>query len=391
MISSTRIREALLENGLDILVASSPQNVFYLSGLESLTQRLLGQKAFAIWQTDLSNPIIVLPAVDASIIVDANIPYNSIYTYGNFFLYEGTDISPSDRTVQTIKNENNFESPISALLSAINSLPLTSSIIAIETSGFSFTEFDEIRKSIAPKIEAADDLLSDLRQIKNKDEVKRLKQAVEINQNAIENAIKTVELGMAEQDLARSYESELISQGAYPLFTAIGFGSHGAYPHAVPGTRTLQYGDLIRFDVGCTYSNYSSDIARTFSFGEPDPILQRKYEVLNGSMDHGIDLLCDGVSTDIIFNGVIDYVNEHGPDLFPTFDRNHVGHGIGIDVYDHPTISPGMGTLKSGMVLCIEPPYYELGTAGIQVEDEVHITSNGAKRFSHCHPDLLVI
>jgi Xaa-Pro aminopeptidase len=108
MISSTRIREALLENGLDILVASSPQNVFYLSGLESLTQRLLGQKSFAIWQTDLSNPIIVLPAVDASIIVDANIPYNSIYTYGNFFLYEGTDISPSDRTVQTIKNENNF-------------------------------------------------------------------------------------------------------------------------------------------------------------------------------------------------------------------------------------------------------------------------------------------
>ena len=108
-------------------------------------------------------------------------------------------------------------------------------------------------------------------------------------------------------------------------------------------------------------------------------------------MDRGIDLLCDGVSTDVIFNSVVDYVNEHGSKLFPKFNRNHVGHGIGIDVYDHPTISPESGILKSGMVLCIEPPYYELGTAGIQVEDEVHITPNGVKRFSHCDSTLLVL
>ena len=391
MIHRKKISEVLIENDLDIIVASSPQNVFYLSGLESLTQRLLGQKAFAIWQKDLSNPILVLPAVDASIIVDTNVPYNSVYTYGNFFLYEGTELSPSDRAVQNIKNENNFENPILALLSAINSIPLTSGTIAIEKSGFSFSEIDELTRGIAFNTVPAENLLSELRQIKNKNEVKRLKKAVEINQNAIEKAITIVELGMTEQALAKCYESELISQGAYPLFTAIGFGSHGAYPHAVPGARTLERGDLIRFDVGCTYANYSSDIARTFSFGEPEPTLQKKYEVLNGSMDRGIDLLCDGVSTDVIFNSVVDYVNEYGSKLFPKFNRNHVGHGIGIDVYDRPTISPGMGILKSGMILCIEPPYYELGTAGIQVEDEVHITPKGVKRLSHCDPTLLVL
>ena len=391
MISKQRLFETLSEYNLDAIIASSPQNVFYLSGLQSLTQRLLGQHAFVIWTPHLNNPLIILPSVDASIIVDKNIQYDSIYTFGNFFMYEGSSISPSDLSVQTIKNTNNFPDPISALLSAIKSIIPDSSTIALEQSGFSVSEFSQVSSKINPDIILADDIISDLRMIKNSNEIKYLKQAAKINQAAVESAITKVTSGITERDLANHYESELISNGAYPLFTAIGFGSHGAYPHAIPGKRIIEAGDLIRFDVGCTYENYSSDIARTFSFGASDPILQQKYEVLCSSMNHGIEMLHDGVQTNTIFDEIVGYIRDNGPSNFSNFNRNHVGHGIGIDVYDHPTISPDNGILKDGMVLCIEPPYYELGTAGIQVEDEVHITSHGTERFTHSPSTLIAL
>jgi Xaa-Pro aminopeptidase len=156
-----------------------------------------------------------------------------------------------------------------------------------------------------------------------------------------------------------------VAEGAEPLFTVIGFGAHGAYPHAVSGERSLQVGDLIRFDVGCEFENYASDIARTFAFRETDDRTRRRYEVLSAGMDRTIDLLKDGTTTDAVFRGTLDHIRTIGSDVFDGFDRNHFGHGIGIDVYDPPTIDREHNPITAGMVMCVEPPFYELGSGGI--------------------------
>jgi Xaa-Pro aminopeptidase len=67
-----------------------------------------------------------------------------------------------------------------------------------------------------------------------------------------------------------------------------------------------------------------------------------------------------------------------------------VGHGIGIELYDRPLISPGEDTLlESSMVINIETPYYELKFGGVQVEDCLLITDNGYQPFNKSTHELV--
>jgi Xaa-Pro aminopeptidase len=74
------------------------------------------------------------------------------------------------------------------------------------------------------------------------------------------------------------------------------------------------------------------------------------------------------------------------------YRRNHVGHGIGLDGYDAPSLSPDSGeVLEEGMVLCVETPYYELGRWGLQVEDMVVVRADGVERLSTSDAGLRVV
>ena len=76
----------------------------------------------------------------------------------------------------------------------------------------------------------------------------------------------------------------------------------------------------------------------------------------------------------------------------PHYQRHHVGHGIGLEPYDPPTINATTHTaLEPGMVFCVETPYYEHGWGGVQVEDAVEITAGGSRTLTRSSQDLAVI
>lgn len=79
-------------------------------------------------------------------------------------------------------------------------------------------------------------------------------------------------------------------------------------------------------------------------------------------------------------NGVSDY------------ERTHVGHGIGIENYDGLQFTESNDQLlEPGMVICLETPYYELGWGGVQAEDTLVVTENGAERFTQQPTDLVPV
>lgn len=74
------------------------------------------------------------------------------------------------------------------------------------------------------------------------------------------------------------------------------------------------------------------------------------------------------------------------------YQRHHLGHGNGLEGYEHPLVSPGSSMkLEPGMVICIESPYYEPGFGGIQIEDIVKITEDGYRRLTQIERKLFVI
>ncbi|CAI8003327.1 Uncharacterized peptidase SSP1059 [Geodia barretti] len=107
----------------------------------------------------------------------------------------------------------------------------------------------------------------------------------------------------------------------------------------VPEDR-LKVGDMIRFDVGCLYKGYLTDMSRTFSFGPPDDKFTSYYNAVLKGQDLALSLVKPGKIASEIFNDTVAEVRETG---IPHYGRQHVGHGIGLGLggYDRPTIAPG--------------------------------------------------
>ncbi|MGH9138071.1 MAG: M24 family metallopeptidase, partial [Acidimicrobiales bacterium] len=96
-----------------------------------------------------------------------------------------------------------------------------------------------------------------------------------------------------------------------------------------------------------------------------------------------------GVPCRDVFHAAMDVVRAEG---IPHYERNHCGHGIGIENYDFPHITPtSKEVLQPGMVICLETPYYELGWGGLQVEDTFAVTQDGLERFTTVPDTLLPI
>jgi Xaa-Pro dipeptidase len=156
-----------------------------------------------------------------------------------------------------------------------------------------------------------------------------------------------------------------------------------------PSERALKRGDVIRFDVGGRYRHYRSDISRIASFGEPSSKVRKYHRALEQGVLRAYDIIKPGLKASDLFNQVVETVRREG---ISHFSRSHVGHGIGIDGYDPPNLaSSSNDALEENMVVCVETPYYELGFAGLQVEDMIRVTKDGSESLMTLGTELRVI
>jgi Xaa-Pro aminopeptidase len=91
------------------------------------------------------------------------------------------------------------------------------------------------------------------------------------------------------------------------------------------------------------------------------------------------DMAAPGVRVVDLVRHAISTVRSNG---VPGYDRHHVGHGIGLEMYEFPVLSPLQHpdvVLLEGEVLNFEVPFYELGTGGLQIEDTVLVTHLGVE------------
>jgi Xaa-Pro aminopeptidase len=142
---------------------------------------------------------------------------------------------------------------------------------------------------------------------------------------------------------------------------------------------TLRKGGVVRFDVGCNLEGYFSDIARNYSLGQPAAGRRSidYYNAILAAETAAIDAMRPGVPASEVFHAAIRGARESG---IPHYQRNHVGHGVGLEMYDIPLLGPNDNTpLEAGMVFEVETPYYELGFPGLQVEDTVVLREHGAE------------
>ena len=72
-----------------------------------------------------------------------------------------------------------------------------------------------------------------------------------------------------------------------------------------------------------------------------------------------------------------------GPDYSTPGLPHRAGHGIGLDVHEHPYIVRGNDTrLAAGMCFSNEPMICSYGEFGVRLEDHIHMTAEGAAWFT---------
>lgn len=387
-MNSRRFNNICAKKGFDAVVATSLPNVAYASGFVSLGQTLIsGTKVFAVAVPGTPPGVtLILPVGEVDLAAEQVSPDVELVPYGEFYIELGqapVSGGPARRVVQAIRSKRAMGA-VDILVSVLEEKGLSGCRVAVDELGLTPAEWESLVKTFRGRVETGSAVWKDVRMVKMDWEVSRLKAAARITWDAMESALGNLREGITEKELATLYEKEILERGGKPAVTVILFGDHSAFPNGVSGERRLRKGDLIRFDCGCVYEGYYSDLARTAAFGAPPNGSLRRFSEVHQAMLRGVEEAVAGMKPGLaateVFRIAVETVRKAG---VPNFRRTHCGHGIGVEIYDQPVLRETCDIpLEAGMVFCVEAPYYELGFGGIQVEDTVLVTEQGAEYLS---------
>lgn len=388
-----RVAVAMREAGLDALLATTYENVHYLGGPLSASLKLFPRDAqvYALVRRDrLDEPSIVAGIGDMDTLAAMETPMRT-FAYGSFFrrVDSSAALSPVERRVVEWGIERApLGSPAEALIAAIRDAQLEGCRIG----------FDLLAPAVLDQVVAtfgdallvpAGPLLKEARLHKTDEEVELLRRSAWITEGAIQAAVSIARRGVTEREMAIAFNRHLVENGSDPVVAFIRFGANGGVSQVAPSDTALQRGDLIWFDVCGSYLGYQSDLARTFALGEVAPRARDYYSALLAAEQAAIEAARPGATAGEVFDACVAAARENG---IPDYRRHHVGHGIGLEVYEAPLLAPGQQlALFDGMVINVEAPYYEVGFGALHVEDPIRVGSDGPRMLTVTSRDLVVL
>ncbi|WP_109355895.1 Xaa-Pro peptidase family protein [Sphingorhabdus sp. EL138] len=378
MYNSDRLVAKLKEHQLDAIVSSTKENTFYLSGFMPVVRTLNPYHGIClvVVLADSPNEIHVVHSHgESDQILDADVEVGECEFYGTFYRETGdaNDFTLEEKTLREISCKSPMgRTAVLATQRLFENLGLEQAALGFDIDGVPREFFEQITACFPNcSIENGSEILRDIRRVKTSEEVQLIQLAAQSAEEAIQAAVSSIGPNSTEADVASSFERALINEGARPALTMIKAGRH-----AVGGQRRqrkdicIKDTGLIWFDCDTIQNYYWADIARVFVIGD-DRIYREKFDALYAGQRYAIEHIRPGMTGNDIFELTMSCVHRAG---FPEYRRHHVGHGIGLEPYERPILSPGSkDVVECGMTLSIETPYYEYGLGALHVEDPIHI------------------
>lgn len=235
------------------------------------------------------------------------------------------------------------------------------------------------------KIASIPDLMQHVRSVKTPAEIRLLKKAHKLADQALGNILPLIKVGVTEQQIAEWLNIELrglSGEDELSFETIVASGRNGACAHATPSKRKIRTGDLVTIDFGCTYRGYHSDTTRTIIIGELSRRKQKMFDAVMTAQMKAQEAARPGMTGQDIDGFARDYLKEMKLDQYFI---HSTGHGVGLDVHERPYITytaPGADVIEVGMVFSIEPGVYIEGFTGLRLENTVVMTKRGAISLS---------
>ena len=234
-------------------------------------------------------------------------------------------------------------------------------------------------------------LVEALRAVKDEDELKLLRRIAAITDRVFERLLDVPFVGRRELDVAWDLAGLFHDEGAENLAfeLIVGSGPTGSHPHGRAGERTIEAGDLVVVDAGCSIGGYSSDYTRTFAAGPVDGQAKEAYAVVLAAQAAALEAIRAGlpaIEADATARRVID------DSPFKGLFGHGLGHGLGLEVHEAPRLSPeSRDVLEPGNVVTVEPGVYLAGRFGVRIEDDVVVTADGIENLTGFRKDLIEV
>lgn len=382
LLNRPRAGKLLAEAGVDGILAGTLENVYYVSGIWSENFEVLPRRTqvFALIAADaLDRPRVISGVDEAANIHDARPDLEDVYYTGTFFRYlnEDAELDPTSAYVgEHVIGGSQHASLIEATAAAVADAGLERGRIVYDERGIFAENVEALKERLSgATLVPGYALLKRIRAVKTEEEQRRLTAASRVAEQAVDAAMAAATPGVRESELMEVYEHAVLAAGARPTFTQIAFGERGATGYVMKREAPLGKNDIARLDVGCRVEGYHADIARNLCLSEPGARARELHAAMVAGQEASIAALRPGASVADVVKAGIAAVREAG---VADYDRHHVGHGLGLDVYDFPVLtSAEEAPIEAGMVVSVELPYYELGYGGLQPEDPVLVTDDG--------------
>jgi Xaa-Pro aminopeptidase len=243
-----------------------------------------------------------------------------------------------------------------------------------------------------------------MRAKKNKNEILWMKNVQKTTENAMGRAVSlireaTVKKGILYVDkkpltaefIKFSMHSLLLQHGCTAVDTIVSCGEESSIPH-MTGTGPLKSDQPIVIDIFPVEekSGYYADMTRTVVKGEPSTEILEMYAALREAKKLGISQVKAGISGADIHQAVVDFFKECGYDSNLRGFIHNLGHGVGLQIHELPTVGPAGKALESGNVITIEPGLYYPGIGGVRLEDIGLVTKKGFEKFTVFPEELIV-
>jgi Xaa-Pro dipeptidase len=226
------------------------------------------------------------------------------------------------------------------------------------------------------------------RMVKSDHEIDLMRLANRITLTAYEAVYRALREGMT-QKAVEGLIAAAYAQLGFPGEVTVQVGEHSSLPHGSAAPQVIREGTIVMVDDGCTVEGYQSDITRTFVLGKPSDKMKQVFDIVHRAQTAALRTARPGLECQAVDAAARKVITDagFGPDY--KYFMHRVGHGIGMDEHEWPYLVRGNTTLlAANMTFSDEPGIYIPGEFGIRLEDDMHITENGAELFTPQSPSL---
>src|SRR5579863_6671121 len=360
-----RARKLMSENNLDAMVLMAGTSLNYFTGIRWWG----GERMFTL----------VLPAKGAAFYVCP--------AFEEGRAREQIQNAP-DGAQPDVRVWQEDESPYERVAQGLKDRGIGTGKLGIEET-VHFVFADGIHKAAAQaELASATPVTAGCRMIKTAHEIALMRLAAQVTLAAYHAAYLAVKDGMTQpqlEDLVKKAHDRLGFTGG----ADVQVGEFSAFPHGSVTPQVVHEGTIVLMDGGCSVEGYQSDITRTYVLGKASDKMNRVFDIVLRAQSAALAAARPGVECGAIDAAARKVVTDggFGPDY--KYFTHRLGHGMGMDGHEWPYLVRGNPVkLQANITTSNEPGIYIRGEFGVRLEDDMHVTENGAELFTPQSPSL---